>query len=164
MCCAVTIGFGLEALSLFPMALFTPVVALMNTVFAGILGAVLIALLYPRAKQWGLIYSDMMDRADYRAGIAGWPGLALAAFSSLTGVLLAVNYIPVGTQESATPYLSVLPTGYSLAYAAGICCILILLGTTLMSPLRRSFGLVQEWEQVQEENDEASDAGAEGEE
>jgi len=161
LCCAVTIGFGVGALNLVPIPALTPTIALNNSVLGTVLGAILLPLLYPRAKQWGLIYSDVMEPADYRGGLVGWPGLAVTVVGGVVGVLLAVNYIPVATQENGVPYVAVLPSGVSLVYAAGICLVLILIGVTLMSPLGRSFGLVVEREADATERDEQPDQEAE---
>jgi len=163
--CAVVIGYGVGALRLpIPMPYFVLalIIAGNNALLGSVLGAPLLALLYPRAKKWSLIYSDVMDMAEYRAGFVGWPGLVITSVAALAGVLLAADYLPTATTELASPYVQVLPAGVSLVYALGICSVLILLGATLMSPLGRSFGLVAEREADATERDEQPDQ--EGEE
>jgi len=159
-CCGVVIGAGLELLGLFLMALFTPLIALLNTVFAGALGALLMPLLYPRAKKWGLVYTDIMRPASYRGHWPAWPGLVLIATGGVGGVLLSANEIPgalaqqeaeqqVVTEAPAEPEAEappgegtpghgrIIPTPASptLGLVGVVCSALILLGAVLMSPL-----------------------------
>jgi len=161
--CAVTIGFGVGALNLVPIPVLTPTIAGNNAVFGTIVAAILLPLLYPRAKQWGLVYSDIMDAADYRGGPAGWPGLVLTVVGSVVGVLLAIDYIPAAAGKAGAPYINVLPSSASLVYASGVCFALILIGVLLMSPLGRSFGLTRAWDH-EDKTDAPAEADQEGKE
>ncbi len=164
--CSLSIGLGLQSLGLFPMSLFTPIIAVANTVFMSVLGAMLLPLLYPRANKWGLIYTDTLPERDVRRTSLAWPGLAVLLIGSIAGVLLAANDIPVGLakqaaanaqqaveqpispdeQPSAPPAEVSLeadpwvprPFGLTLLQVTGACTLITLLGTVMMSPFGRS--------------------------
>jgi energy-coupling factor transport system substrate-specific component len=166
--CAVVIGYGVGALRLpipVPYFVLSLVIAGNNLLMGLVLGAPLLALLYPRAKKWGLVYSDVMAARDYRGGLVGWPGLVITLAGSLAGVLLAANDLPTAISEAevASPYLPVLPPGLSLLYALGVCSLVVLIGTVLTSPLGRSFGVIEERQKEEAEPDEEPEAAQEGE-
>lgn len=59
MVCAATIGWGVELLGLLPFWLLTPAIFFNNLVMGLLLGPPLLLFLYPRVKQWNLLYSDL---------------------------------------------------------------------------------------------------------
>lgn len=59
--CAATIGWGVELLGLLPSSILTPAIFFNNVVMALVLGPPLLLFLYPRVKQWGLCYSDLIE-------------------------------------------------------------------------------------------------------
>jgi len=59
MVCAATIGWGVELLGLLPFWLLTPAIFFNNLVMGLLLGPPLLLFLYPRVKQWHLMYHDL---------------------------------------------------------------------------------------------------------
>lgn len=64
--CATTIGWGVELLGLLPFWLLTPAIFFNNLVMGLILGPPLLLFLYPRVKQWNLLYSDLALESSER--------------------------------------------------------------------------------------------------
>lgn len=62
--CGAMIGWGLDALRLFPFAVLGNIISLNNLVAAVILGPFLLRILYPRVERWGLLWTDIMKEED----------------------------------------------------------------------------------------------------
>ena len=69
--CAATIGWGVEWLGLLPFAVLTPAIFFNNVVMGLVLGPPLLLFLYPRVKQWGLCYRDLVETS--RAALDSFP-------------------------------------------------------------------------------------------
>ncbi len=99
--CGVTVGWGLDTLGLVPFHVLAPLISINNFVTAGILGPLLLPVLYHRVKQWGLLYHDVMDPADLSTGRLSH--LAhLLMLVALLGSLYAGVTISLGMTEEAT--------------------------------------------------------------
>ena len=85
--CAFTVAWGLEVLGLFPFTVLGSIIAINNTVLPSVLGPVLMALLYPRVKRWGLLWTDIMDPGDIAVGQTGGVGAWLAVVATVVGWL-----------------------------------------------------------------------------
>jgi len=66
--CGVQIGWGLDALGLVPFHVLAPLISVNNFITAAILGPLLLPVLYPRVKKWGLLYQDIMEPEDLSTG------------------------------------------------------------------------------------------------
>jgi len=130
--CAVTVGFGVEILGLAPYAIVGTIVVINNTLVAGVLGAVLLPLLYPRAQRWGLLYTQNMPPTDVASGPLAPLGGVLLSVASIGGALIAVN---VARGAEAGQLVPLLPASVSVVTVSGICFGLILLGTVLLARL-----------------------------
>jgi len=62
--CAVIIAWGLDSLKLVPFASLSTIIMLNNTVMTMIFGPLVLALLYPRIKKWGLLWTDILSNKD----------------------------------------------------------------------------------------------------
>lgn len=88
--CAVTIGFGLEALKLLPFSVIVVAVFINNALIALLLGPFLLALLEPRVSRWDLSWTELLDPEDRQPGPAPRLGLALAWLGAGGGFLLGL--------------------------------------------------------------------------
>ncbi len=88
--CAVTIGFGLEALKLLPFSVIAAAVFLNNALIAMLLGPFLLALLEPRVSRWDLSWTELLDPEDREPGPAPRLGLILAWIGAGGGFLLGL--------------------------------------------------------------------------
>ncbi len=62
--CGVIVAWGLDLLGLVPFHVLAPLISINNFITAGILGPLLLPILYQRVKQWGLLYQDIMNPVD----------------------------------------------------------------------------------------------------
>ncbi|MEW6750471.1 MAG: QueT transporter family protein [Candidatus Latescibacterota bacterium] len=100
--CAAIVGFGTDVLGLVPFGVLASVIALNNLLAAGILGPLLLWLLYPRARRWDILWTDVMDAAQTarppRAGVGvvlmwvGGLGALVAGILVSTGLYAALPF------------------------------------------------------------------------
>ncbi|MEE2710312.1 MAG: QueT transporter family protein [Gemmatimonadota bacterium] len=110
--CAVQLCWGIDILGIVPYHILAPAITLNNFIAAGILGPLLLPVLYPRVKKWGLLYTDIMDEEDLSSG-----HLPHVAHFLIWGVLLvglvfgiSISLGITGSQELAIN----IPGGYNL--------------------------------------------------
>ncbi|MBI4552533.1 MAG: QueT transporter family protein [Candidatus Latescibacteria bacterium] len=107
--CAVQISWGLDMLGFVPFHILGPLIGLNNFVTASLLGPLLLPILYPRIKRWGLLYTDVMETEDLWGGRL--PYLAhLFLWGAVLGGLILGIVISLGVTESQTFTLN-LPGG-----------------------------------------------------
>lgn len=122
--CAAIIAWGLEVLGLFPFSVLGTIIALNNTIAVVVLGPPLLYLVYPRVKDMGLLYTDVMHEEDLPSvdldrqrlvayGLAGvsvawllvgiWYSLLFqgVAFGAAPGVDVAPGSVPSSTFQIA---------------------------------------------------------------
>jgi energy-coupling factor transport system substrate-specific component len=83
--CAIVISWGAELLSVAPFKILSVAITLNNFVLASVLGPPLLKALYPRVRQWGLLYWQTLEREpaehSYRVTLGAllcWAGCAAA--------------------------------------------------------------------------------------
>ena len=101
--CGVVIAWGLEVLNLFPFPLIAPTITINNFAATLILGPPLLFLIYPRVKDLGLLYPDVLRPEDLpevarsrqvtaALGLLAlallWLGIGLAISASVEGISL----------------------------------------------------------------------------
>ncbi len=89
--CAIIIAWYLDLAGLIPFAFLSVVITLNNAIAELVLGPPLLLLLYPRVKQWGLIWTDIMDKEDVSPGFARQVGAILAIVGALGGLIVGVG-------------------------------------------------------------------------
>ncbi|MHC1784340.1 MAG: QueT transporter family protein [Anaerolineaceae bacterium] len=117
--CGIIIAWYLDLASIVPFAFLSITITINNFAAACVLGPILLALLYPRVKRWGLIWTDIMKPEDVAAGALKNVGSALMIVGSLGGLIIGILvasglagqtlYGFTGTQGQAAVWLSVLP-------------------------------------------------------
>jgi energy-coupling factor transport system substrate-specific component len=117
--CGIIIAWYLDIAAIVPFAFLSITITVNNFAAAFILGPILLVLLYPRVKRWGLIWTDIMAEEDVAKGFAKTIGSILMIVGSLgglvVGVLVAIGaagqqlYGFTGEQGQAAVWLSVLP-------------------------------------------------------
>ena len=140
--CSLIITTGLDFLRIAPYAVrpalpfpgVFPIIALNNSLIGAVLGVILMPLLSPRARRWGLTAEDIHAAEDIEAGLLAVPGALAVIGSCAAGVLLWYG-------------LSVAPKGSALAQLAGsaayglgpgqagmaLCWVVCLLGCALLA-------------------------------
>ncbi len=75
--CAAFISWGVDLFGLVPFGFLGPIITLNNFIAAAILGPFLLWLLYPRAKRWDILWTEIMDRAEVSHASHPWVGVLL---------------------------------------------------------------------------------------
>ncbi len=117
--CGIIIAWYLDIVAIVPFAFLSITITVNNFAAAFILGPILLVLLYPRVKRWGLVWTDIMQEEEVGKGFAKEIGSILMIVGSLggliVGVLVAIGvagqelYGFAGQQGQAAVWLSVLP-------------------------------------------------------
>lgn len=89
--CAAIIAWGLELLGLFPFSVLGTVITINNFLAAAVLGPPLLYLTYPRVKEMGLLYPDVMDRDDLASASS-----SRATLAALGILVVSVAWLAVG--------------------------------------------------------------------
>jgi len=117
--CGIIIAWYLDLAGIVPFAFLSITITINNFAAAFILGPILLSLLYPRVKRWGLLWTDIMDQKDVAAGKATNLGSILMIVGSLGGLIVGLLvasglagqtiYGFTGDQGQVSVWLSVLP-------------------------------------------------------
>jgi len=86
--CAVIVGWGVDLLGFLPFAFIGNVVFINNLAVTLVIGPALMAALYPRARRWGLLYTDILDEAELRPRRLAWAGVGLVWVAVVAGFVL----------------------------------------------------------------------------
>lgn len=117
--CAIIIAWYLDLASIVPFAFLGPTITVNNFAAGAVLAPILLALLYPRIKRWGLLWTDIMPVEDVAKGGAKNLGSILMMVGSLGGLVFGILaaaglagqsvYGFTGDQGKPVVWLTVLP-------------------------------------------------------
>lgn len=117
--CGIIIAWYLDLASIVPFAFLAITITINNFAAGAILGPILLTLLYPRVKRWGLIWTDIMNAEDVARGGAKQLGSILMMVGSLGGLIFGILaatsgagqtvYGFTGNQGQPIVWLTVLP-------------------------------------------------------
>jgi energy-coupling factor transport system substrate-specific component len=122
--CAIIIAWYLELAKIVPFALLSVVISLNNFLAACVLGPILLVILYPRVKRWGLIWTDIMDKADVSAGMNPSLGAVLMVVGALGGLIAG---LAVATGVAGEPLGRFTPGSGNLSIWAAVLPFLIVI-------------------------------------
>ncbi len=88
--CAIVIAWYLDLAGMVPFAFLALVITFNNFLAFLVVGPILLALLYPRVKRWGLIWTDIMDKDDVAVGFAKSLGSILMTVAAVGGLVVGV--------------------------------------------------------------------------
>jgi energy-coupling factor transport system substrate-specific component len=88
--CAIVIAWYLDLAGIVPFAFLGLVITFNNFLAAVVVGPILLALLYPRVKRWGLVWTDILDKDDVAAGFAKGFGSILMTVAAIGGLVVGV--------------------------------------------------------------------------
>lgn len=117
--CGIIIAWYLDLAGIVPYAFLSATITVNNFAAACVLGPILLILLYPRVKRWGLIWTDIMKKEDVSAGMMKSLGTILMIVGSLGGLIVGIAvaagaagqalYGFTGNKGAAAVWISVLP-------------------------------------------------------
>lgn len=96
--CGVIIGWGVHLLGLVPFSALANIITVNNFIVSAILGPMLLLILYPRVKKWGLLYQEILELDTLRPKRLGRLGYILLCVGAVGGLLLG-NLIAAGIYE-----------------------------------------------------------------
>jgi energy-coupling factor transport system substrate-specific component len=114
--CGVQIGWGLDLLGLVPFHVLAPLITVNNFIAAAILGPLLLPILYPRVRRWGLLYTDIMEPEDVSGRRLSRLGHGLL-WVALLGSLFIGIAMSLGVKGEETLTLSFLGAKVSIPFA-----------------------------------------------
>ena len=140
--CASIIAWGLEVLGLFPFSVLGTIIFVNNTIAAVVLGPPILLLVYPRIKEMGLLYPDVMEPEDlpdvpaaqHRTAALGLVAVSIAWLVLGLAISLGLQDVPfgVGTGEAFGQ------GGSTAQIVLGAVGFLVVLGLTYLSGERLS--------------------------
>lgn len=129
--CAAIIAWTSEILGLFPFAVFGVIITINNTLAAAILGPPILYLTYPRIKDMGLLYPDVMHAEDLPDTSNSRQQIAAVAILIISLVWVAVGVaISVGIQNipfMASPGATAGQGGSIIQIVLGVVAFVLLL-------------------------------------
>jgi energy-coupling factor transport system substrate-specific component len=114
--CAVIIAWWVDLLGLFPFRLFFALIVFNNAIMAGVLGPILLLALYPRVKQWGLLWTEIMEPEEVSSSRLQRTGAILVCVGAIGAVvvgLVLAKQVPgnLGVGVGLIPFLIVIVVG-----------------------------------------------------
>ncbi|HTU01555.1 MAG TPA: QueT transporter family protein [Candidatus Sulfotelmatobacter sp.] len=107
--CAAVIAWGVDLFGLVPFGFLGPIIALNNFAAAAVLGPFLLWLLYPRAKRWDILWTEILEADDVSLARRPWVGVTLMWVGGM-GALAAGLVLSTGMRATnVTVGLGVLP-------------------------------------------------------
>lgn len=96
--CAVWIGWWVDLLGFVPFAALGAIITVNNAIAGIVLGPILLLVLYPRVKRWGLLWTEIMEPEEVSASRFRLLGNALMWIGGLGGLIVGLA-IGLGVYE-----------------------------------------------------------------
>jgi energy-coupling factor transport system substrate-specific component len=116
--CALIISWWVALLGFVPFQAALPLIVFNNAIMAGVLGPLLLLALYPRVKQWGLLWTEIMEPEEVSASrlqkvgnVLVWVGGIGGAVVGLTLSLTRASPMGAGVGLVLIPFLIVIVVG-----------------------------------------------------
>jgi len=115
--CAVWIAWGNDLLGFVPFAVLGSIISINNAAAGIILGPIILLLLYPRVRRWGLLWTEIMPAEDVSGAtskIAGNVLLWVGGVGGLAvGLILGIGGAPggLGVSLGVAPFLVLIVIG-----------------------------------------------------
>jgi energy-coupling factor transport system substrate-specific component len=121
--CSDIISWGVDLFGLVPFGALAPIITLNNFIAAAILGPFLLWLLYPRAKRWDILWTEIMEPDEISRASHPWIGAILMWIGGMGGLVVGVA-ISVGLHAALPFHFGTGSTGLSVV--AGVLPFLVL--------------------------------------
>ncbi len=128
--CSAFISWWLDLLGLIPFGFLGPVITLNNFVAAGLLGPFLLWLLYPRAKRWDILWTEILEPVEIPQSAHPWVGALLMWIGGI-GAILSGILISTGLYASLPFQFGTGSTGLGVALGVLPSLILFVIGCLL---------------------------------
>ena len=88
--CAAVIAWGVDLFGLVPFGVLGPVITLNNFLAAALIGPFLLRLLYPRAKRWNILWTEIMEPDEISRAAQPWMGVVLMWIGGIGALVVGV--------------------------------------------------------------------------
>jgi energy-coupling factor transport system substrate-specific component len=130
--CGIIIAWYLDLTAIVPFAFLAITITLNNFAASIVLGPILLVLLYPRVKRWGLVWTDIMKKEDVAKGFAKNIGAILMIVGAIGGLIVGV-LVAVGATGQTVFGFTGEQGQLSVALSVAPFLILILLASFMLS-------------------------------
>ena len=128
--CSAFISWGVDLFGLVPFGFLGPVITLNNFVAAALLGPFLLWLLYPRAKRWDILWTEILEPDEISRGAFPWVGAILMWIGGI-GALVVGIMISTGMYASLPFQFGTGTTGFATVIGVLPFLILFVVGCLL---------------------------------
>lgn len=135
--CAIIIAWYLDLAGIVPFAFLAITITVNNFAAAFIMGPILMALLYPRVKRWGLVWTDIMSVEDVGRAYGKELGAILMTVGSLGGLIVGMLVAVGVTGQQIYGFAG--QTGQVAVWAAVLPFLVLILVASLMLSGREQF-------------------------
>jgi len=136
--CAIIIAWYLDLAGIVPFAFLGITITVNNFAAAVVVGPILIALLYPRVKRWGLLWTDIMEKEDVGKGFARNIGSILMIVGSLGGLIVGI-LVATGTAGQELYGFAAGSSGQTSVWLAVLPFIILIIVASIMLSGREQF-------------------------
>jgi energy-coupling factor transport system substrate-specific component len=135
--CAIVISWYLDLAGMVPFAFLALVITFNNFLAFLVVGPILLALLYPRVKRWGLIWTDIMDVDDVAVGFAKGLGSILMTVAAVGGLVVGVLVATGAAGQAAFAFAG--ESGQVAVWLAVLPFLILLIVSSFMLSGREQF-------------------------
>lgn len=128
--CAAIISWGVDLLRLVPFGVLGPVITLNNFLAAALIGPFLLRLLWPRAKRWNILWTDILEPDEISQTAQPWMGAILMWIGGI-GALAVGVLVSTGLYASLPFQFGTGATGLATVFAILPFLIVFLIGCLL---------------------------------
>jgi energy-coupling factor transport system substrate-specific component len=128
--CASVISWGVDLLRLVPFGVLGPVITLNNFLAAALIGPFLLRLLWPRAKRWNILWTDIVEPDEISRTAQPWMGALLMWIGGI-GALAVGVLVSTGLYASLPFQFGTGATGLATVFAVLPFLIVFLIGCLL---------------------------------
>jgi len=128
--CAAFIAWGVDLFGLVPFGFLGPIITLNNFIAAAILGPFLLWLLYPRAKRWDILWTEIMEPGEISHASRPWIGVCLMWIGGIGALVIGVA-ISSGLYAALPFHFGTGSTGLGVVAGVSPFLILFVLGCLL---------------------------------
>jgi energy-coupling factor transport system substrate-specific component len=130
--CGIIIAWYLDLAAIVPFAFLSITITLNNFAASIVLGPILLVLLYPRVKKWGLVWTDIMKKEDVGKNYAKTLGSVLMIVGAIGGLVVGV-LVAIGVTGQTLFGFTGDQGQLSVALAVAPFLLLILIASVMLS-------------------------------
>jgi energy-coupling factor transport system substrate-specific component len=128
--CAAIISWGVDLLRLVPFGVLGPVITLNNFLAAALIGPFLLRLLWPRAKRWNILWTDIVEPDEISRTAQPWMGALLMWIGGIGSLAVGV-LVSTGLYASLPFQFGTGATGLATVFAILPFLVVFLIGCLL---------------------------------